>query len=82
MPFTSSELAERTLHRRAVEAAIWGTPAVNFDRMYQAIEAPSGKESNWVPTSTDGKFEVLFRLYGPEKPLFDKAWKLPDIEKM
>ena len=41
----------------------------------------AGKESNWVPTSADGKFEVLFRFYGPEKPLFDKTWKLPDIEK-
>ena len=28
------------------------------------------------------KFEVLFRLYGPEKPLFEKTWKLPDIEKI
>ena len=35
---------------------------------------PAGKESNWVPTSTDGGFEVLFRFYGPEKPLFDKTW--------
>jgi hypothetical protein len=24
--------------------------------------------------------EVLFRLYGPEKPLFDKTWQLSDIE--
>ena len=24
-------------HRRAVEAAIWGIPAVNFDAMYQAL---------------------------------------------
>jgi hypothetical protein len=38
--------------------------------------------SNWVPTNADGKFEVLFRFYGPEKPLFDKTWKLPDIEKI
>ncbi len=28
------------------------------------------------------KFEALFRFYGPEKPLFDKTWKLPDIEKV
>ena len=25
---------------------------------------------------------MLFRLYGPEKPLFDKTWVLPDIEKL
>ena len=31
-----SDLAERTVHRRAVEAVIWGMPAVNSDLMYQA----------------------------------------------
>ena len=45
-------------------------------------KAPAGKESNWVPTRTDGEFEVLFRFYGPEKSLFEKKWKLPDIEKV
>ena len=44
--------------------------------------APAGNESNWVPTSTDGGFEVLFRFYGPEKRAFDKTWKLPDIERV
>jgi hypothetical protein len=30
---------------------------------------------------TNGRdFEILFRLYGPEKAFFDKAWKLPDVE--
>jgi len=45
-------------------------------------KAPAGKESNWVPTSANGQFEVLFRFYGPEKPLFDKSWSLPDIERV
>lgn len=45
-------------------------------------KTPAGKESNWVPTRTDGDFEVLFRFYGPEKSLFEKKWKLPDIEKV
>ena len=44
------------------------------------------QEPNWVPTSTDGEFEVLFRLYGPEQAFAeafaDKMWKLPDIEKI
>ena len=43
-------------------------------------KAPSGKESNCVPTKADGKFEVLFRLYGPEKAFFEKVWRLPDVE--
>jgi hypothetical protein len=50
--------------------------------IYFGAKAPAGQESNWVPTSVDGKFEVLFRFYGPEKPLFEKTWKLPDIEKV
>lgn len=44
-------------------------------------KAPPGKDSNWIPTSASGGFEVVFRFYGPEKPLFDKTWVLPDIEK-
>jgi hypothetical protein len=43
-------------------------------------KAPAGKESNWVPTDPARKFELLFRLYQPQKPLFDKSWKLPDVE--
>lgn len=50
--------------------------------LYFGPKAPTGKDSNWIPTSADGRFEVLFRLYGPQKPLFDKTWKLSDIEKM
>jgi hypothetical protein len=49
--------------------------------IYFGPKAPSGKESNWIPTSANGNFEVLFRFYGPEKALFDKTWVLPDIEE-
>jgi hypothetical protein len=50
--------------------------------IYFAPKAPPNREANWVPTSADGKFEVLFRFYGPQKALFEKAWKLPDVEKV
>src|SRR5580698_8374797 len=48
--FNSTELGHQTLHRRAVEAVIWGTPAVNFDRMYQAMvrDAKAGEGSNKI----------------------------------
>ena len=36
MPPTS-ELMGRMAHRRAVEAVIWGMPAVNADLMFQAM---------------------------------------------
>jgi hypothetical protein len=50
--------------------------------VYFGPKPPIGEESNWVPTDPKGTFEVMFRLYGPEKPLFDKTWKLPDIEEV
>lgn len=63
------------------------TPGVNANPdgsidIYFGPSAPEGKDSNWVPTKSGAPFEVLFRLYGPEKPLFDKTWVLPDIEKI
>jgi len=50
--------------------------------VYFGPKSPEGKDSNWVPTSAAGKFEVLFRFYGPEKALFEKTWKLPAIEEV
>jgi hypothetical protein len=37
--FSPAELTERTLYRRAVEAVIWGMPAVNAELMFQAMHA-------------------------------------------
>ncbi|MDM0045989.1 DUF1214 domain-containing protein [Variovorax dokdonensis] len=34
--------------------------------VYFGPKAPAGKASNWVQTNPGGKFEVLFRLYGPQ----------------
>jgi len=50
--------------------------------IYFGPEAPSGHEKNWVPTKRGEKFELLFRLYGPTQPLFDKTWVLPDLVKV
>jgi hypothetical protein len=50
--------------------------------IYFGPGAPAGKESNWVPTDPSRRFEVIFRLYGPEKALFDKTWRLLDIENV
>ncbi len=45
-------------------------------------KAPESGESNWIPTKAGGRFEGLFRFYGPTPPLFDKTWVLPDIERV
>ncbi len=44
-------------------------------------QALAGKDSNWVPTKQGERFELLFRLYAPTKPLFEKTWALPDLVK-
>jgi len=41
--FTREQLTERAIHRRAVEAVIWGMPAVNYERMLQAAIDNSAK---------------------------------------
>ncbi len=48
--------------------------------IYFAPRAPRALESNWIPTGED--FFLLFRLYGPGKPLFEKTWTLADIERV
>ena len=40
---TPAQLAERAIHRRAVEAVIWGMPAVNYERMLSAAQANGAK---------------------------------------
>jgi hypothetical protein len=50
--------------------------------IYFAPQAPIREENNWMSTGKDGQWFVIFRLYGPEKPFFDKTWKLPDIEQI
>jgi len=66
-----------------------GLSSVGLDRMkkkadgsidvYFAPKAPAGLESNWIPTGED--FFLIFRLYGPDKPLFEKTWSLGDVER-
>jgi hypothetical protein len=48
MTYTPAQLQERTLHRRAIEAAIWGIPAVNYDAMYQALVRDAKGASNQI----------------------------------
>ncbi len=46
--FTSDDLARRTIERRAVEAVIWGMPAVNYDLMLQEMLAKTDGKVNQV----------------------------------
>ncbi|MDO9714091.1 DUF1254 domain-containing protein [Paracraurococcus lichenis] len=85
-----------TAYDRATHALIRGldwssrasnTPALRANAdgstdIFFGPTAPEGWRDNWVPTRTGSGFELMFRFYGPERPLFDKTWRLPDIERM
>jgi hypothetical protein len=47
--------------------------------LYIGPEAPTGLESNWIPTSGKRPFPVL-RLYAADEPFWDKTFVLPDLE--
>jgi hypothetical protein len=48
--------------------------------LYFGPNAPTGKDSNWIPTVPDRAWFAYLRLYAPLEPYFDKSWPLPDIE--
>src|SRR6478609_2212537 len=57
----SDDATTRTIHRRAVEAAIWGMPIVAFDAMRQAFLRDAGANYNDIvywSKQADWKFQV------------------------
>ncbi len=48
--------------------------------IYFGPEAPSGMEPNWIQTIPGKGWNMLFRLYGPLEPWFDKTWRLSEID--
>ena len=55
-------------------------PDGSFD-IYFSPNAPDGLENNWVKTIPGKGWFTFVRMYGPEEPLFDESYKLPDIER-
>jgi hypothetical protein len=50
--------------------------------VYFGPKAPPGKANNWIQTVPGKGWNMLFRLYGPLEPWFDKTWRLNEIEEM
>jgi hypothetical protein len=48
--------------------------------VYFGPTAPEGKANNWVQTLPGKSFNVMYRMYGPLEPWFNKTWKLEDFE--
>jgi hypothetical protein len=74
---------------KGVDRASRASNAVDLEKnadgsvdLFFGPKAPTGKEFNWVPTDPARRFELMFRFYAPTKALFDKAWTLPDVEKV
>ena len=60
-------------------------PKINADGsvdVYFGPEMPPGQEKNWIKTVPGKGWFPIFRFYGPLEPLFDKTWKLSDIEEV
>jgi hypothetical protein len=53
----------------------------SFD-IYFGPQAPEGKEKNWIQTVPGKGFLLIFRLYGPLEPWFDKTWRPGAIIKI
>jgi len=77
-------------------ALIREAPVVTLDSYNQAMQRngdgsvdiyfgpkpPAGKEANWIYTAPGKAFFPAMRFYDPDKPLFDRTWKLPDLEQV
>ena len=57
-------------HNKGLQANADGSYDVYF-----GPKAPVGKESNWLQTIPGKGWNMLFRLYGPLQPWFDKTWR-------
>ena len=48
--------------------------------IYFGPKAPEGQENNWVQTIPGKGWNMLWRVYGPLEPWFDKTWRPGEIE--
>lgn len=73
--------------QRAVQAYLLALAPVNMAGLREGLlqvgpAAPAGKKNNWIQTLPGKGWNMLFRLYGPLEPWFDKTWRLSEIELM
>ncbi len=73
-----TEIKNSITYSRALEAAIWGMPLMNFDAMRQ------GYENNRVTTVAGQDFFLMYRIYGakPEVLKDTSPWTLNDVVKV
>jgi hypothetical protein len=74
---TDQQFPSVSSHTKGLKANADGSVDVYF-----GPKAPAGFENNWVQTIPGKGWFVLFRLYGPLEPWFDKTWRPGEIEKV
>lgn len=46
--------------------------------IYFGPEAPEGQQANWLQTVPGKGWNMLWRIYGPTEPWYDRSWKIGD----
>ena len=62
--------------------SVYSGPKTNPDGsvdVYFGPNTPEGQEKNWIQTVPGRGWFPMVRFYGPQPPLYDKSWKLPDV---
>lgn len=52
----------------------------SLDIYIQAESPGADKESNWLPCTKSGSFNVIARLFWPEESALNGAWKMPGVK--
>jgi hypothetical protein len=65
--------------------SVYTGPKANPDGsvdVYFGPTMPEGQEKNWIQTIPGRGWFPIVRFYGPQPPLYDKTWSLPDVERL
>jgi hypothetical protein len=63
------------------------TPGVKYNRdrsldIYIQSTPPAGRQSNWLPSPTSGRFEVTLRMYGPKASVLRGSYHYPSVAQV
>lgn len=77
--YSPDQLARRAVERRAVEAVIWGMPAVNYDLMLQAAFKAGAKENEIVYWGKPSDWRNQTLTPNPDAIYLMTFWNTKDV---
>lgn len=78
-PYDNGGADPRSINLDSRDELLTYNPDGSVD-LYIGPAAPAGMERNWMRTVGEDGWFVIFRLYAPTEPFFDKQFALPDFE--